>query len=74
MNKTERNLAAIDVGYIRAEVARRGIKQKDLAERLQISEPELSRKVNGVLPFSVCEVRDLALALDCDPGVFFWRA
>lgn len=45
---------------VRAEMARRGLRQVDLAVMLQLSQAAVSRKVHGEIPFSVAEVYEIA--------------
>ena len=72
--RTERNIEAVDTGFVRAEVARRGLKYQDIAETLQITPTDLSRKVNGRQAFSVYDVDRLADVLGCTTDQIFGRA
>jgi len=56
---------------IRSELARRGLNQRDLAERLEISPPSVSRKLSGHLPFSVDELAATAEFLELPVSVLF---
>lgn len=73
-SKAARNIKAVDTGYIRAEVARRRLVYRDIAEALGITPEDLSRKVNGYKAFSVCEVDLLADVLGCTTDKLFGRA
>lgn len=48
---------------IRAEIARRGIHQTDLAAQLGISQSALSKRLRGTTPLDINEVADIAAAL-----------
>lgn len=45
---------------VRAELARRGLLQRQLAEHLGISQPQISRRLEGVIAFNVDELASVA--------------
>ena len=49
---------------VRAEMARAGVSQIDLAERVGLSQSGLSKRLRGVVPFDVNELDSIATALD----------
>jgi transcriptional regulator with XRE-family HTH domain len=51
---------------VRAEAARRGFKQVDLAAMLGLSQAAMSRKLHGLIPFTIAEVYELADVMDLD--------
>ena len=48
---------------VRAEMARAGVSQIDLAERVGLSQSGLSKRLRGVVPFDVNELDAIATAL-----------
>lgn len=54
---------------VRAEMARRGLTQSDLAGRLGMSQPMLSNRLLGKTAFDVDELAAVAAALDLDVNV-----
>ena len=48
---------------VRAEMARAGVSQIDLAERVGLSQSGLSKRLRGVVPFDVNELDSIATAL-----------
>ena len=49
---------------VRAELARKGITQTDLALRLKKSQPFVSRRLSGSVPFNVADLDSIATVLD----------
>lgn len=49
---------------VRAEMARRDVTQARLAEALGMTQPAISRRVSGQLPFDVDELHRIARFLD----------
>ena len=64
-SKTERNIEAVDLRFVRSEIAARQLAYKDLAVYLGISPQDLSRKVNGKVPFNAFEIVTLSDAIGC---------
>jgi transcriptional regulator with XRE-family HTH domain len=54
---------------IRAEMARRKMSQKDLADALGLSQPAASRRLNGHTEFTVGELLEIAAVLGVAPAV-----
>lgn len=52
----------------RAEIARRRLRQAVIAERLGMTQQSLSRRLTGVVPFSVDELTALAGLLGVQPA------
>ena len=48
---------------VRAEMARRGITQTQLAEQIGRSQPQLSKRLTGAIPFDINELTAVADAL-----------
>ncbi len=48
---------------VRAEMARRGITQTQLAEQIGRSQPQLSKRLAGAIPFDINELTAVADAL-----------
>jgi transcriptional regulator with XRE-family HTH domain len=53
---------------VRATMARRRIKQKDLAAAMNMSPQAISRRLSGELPFDLDELAHVARLLGDDPG------
>mgnify|MGYP002737470240 CR=1 FL=1 len=51
-------------GNVRAELARRGISQAELAVKLNRSQPFVSRRILGKVPFNIEDLSDIARILD----------
>lgn len=49
---------------IKAEMARRGVRQAALAAALGLSQPQVSARLRGVVPFNVNELLAVAAFLD----------
>jgi len=49
---------------VRAELARKGITQTDLAAKLAKSQPFVSRRLSGRVPFDVADLAAIASVLD----------
>lgn len=60
----------IDLGEIKACMARNGHRQKDIANILDISETSVNKKMTGKVPFTVQEVSALAKNYDVDINLF----
>lgn len=58
---------------VRAEAARRSLRQQDLAASLGVSQETLSRRLTGRVPFDVDELVDVAAALGVDPAELLTR-
>jgi transcriptional regulator with XRE-family HTH domain len=58
---------------VRAEAARLGLRQADLAGSLGVSQETLSRRLTGRVPFDVDELVDVAAALGVDPRELLTR-
>ena len=52
---------------VRAEMARRGMMQQELATAIGLSQPGLSKRIRGVVPFDVDELAAIAAVLNIDP-------
>lgn len=52
---------------IRAEMARRQVRQQDLAERLGIAQQGISMRLNGKTPLTAEEIQIIADELGCNP-------
>lgn len=61
--------SAIVTATIRAEMARRGLRQKDLAQLLGISVAGVSDRLRGNTPLRVDELFAIAEALDVTPSM-----
>ena len=48
---------------VRAEMARRRVSQKDLADALGLTQPPISRRFHGLVPFDVAELEIVARVL-----------
>lgn len=64
MNSTHEDVAA----NIRAELARRRIRQHAVASALGLNQQQVSRRLNGVVEFSATELRNLAQLLEVPVG------
>ncbi len=53
---------------VRAWTARLGLRQKHLSEILKISQPQVSARLNGHLPWNTDEIDALADAFGIEPG------
>lgn len=49
---------------VRAELARKGITQSDLAAKLNKSQPFISRRLSGRVAFDVADLASIATVLD----------
>lgn len=60
-------------GYpkLKGLLVEKGIKQKYLADKLDISTTTFNNKINGVGDFSVSEARKICLELNISPNIFF---
>lgn len=52
---------------VRAEMARRRVRQQDLADALGISQQAMSNRLNGITPLSANEIHIIAGTLGCHP-------
>lgn len=57
MTKSQREIVGANV---RAEMARRNVRQGALAKALGISQPSVSARLSGAVPFDVDELRAVA--------------
>lgn len=60
----------IDLGEIKACMARNGHRQKDIANILDLSENSVNKKINGERDFTVQELATLAKTYDVDINLF----
>ena len=51
---------------VRAEMARAGVSQSALADRVGLSQSGLSKRLRGAVPFDINEAHAIALALNVD--------
>lgn len=65
MPETPTELIATNV---RAEVAKKRIRQTAIAERLGLNQQQVSRRLNGQVPLSAAELRELAAMLEVPAG------
>ena len=49
---------------VKAEMERQSIRQSAVAKRLRMSQPAVSRRIIGVVPFDVSELEKIARLLD----------
>ena len=56
---------------LRAEVARRQIPQRELAQLLKVSQASVSRRLLGQQPLNVDELTTISTFLGVDPAVLF---
>ena len=52
---------------VRAEMARRRVRQQDLADALGISQQAMSNRLSGITPLSANEIQIIADTLGCHP-------
>jgi transcriptional regulator with XRE-family HTH domain len=55
---------------VRAEMARRGMRQVDMADMLGLSQAAVSRKLQGLIPFTIAELYELAERMGVEPAQF----
>lgn len=67
-------LRSVVPGNIRAEMARRRVPQRRVADALGISQQSLSLKLSGRRPLSIEEVESIARELDVDPRELLARS
>jgi transcriptional regulator with XRE-family HTH domain len=60
----------VTAAAIRAEMARRGVRQRDLAAALGISQQAMSNRLCGITPLTAAEIQAIADALGCQPETF----
>jgi len=65
MRETPTELIAANV---RGEVAKKRIRQAEIAERLGLNQQQVSRRLNGQVPISAAELRELAAMLEVPSG------
>lgn len=58
-------------GNLRAEMARRNVRQVDLARALGITQQAVSQKLNGRRPFTDVEISTAARIVGVAPGELF---
>ena len=56
----------MNTNLLKAKIAEKGETQKSVAKAIGISENSLSRKMNGLREFRLCEVFNLCTVLDID--------
>ena len=72
MRLQDRRLVRVGIGCcVRAETARRGLKQQDLAVRLGLSQGSISARFSGRVPFTADELYELAAWFDVPVSRFF---
>ncbi len=59
---------------VRANMARFGLKQKDLADLLQINQSQASKKLRGVTPLTLDEIEVIAAWFSTSPAVLMGYA
>ena len=62
------NRSAAVASNIRAEIARRNLSQRVIAEHLGVSQPSFSARMSGKTPIDVNELFAIADLLDVDPA------
>ena len=60
------NLNEVTAANVRAEIARRRIRQSDVARALRVSQPAVSQRLNGHVPFTLADLEALAELLGID--------
>lgn len=68
------DLSSVVTANIRAELARRGIRQVVVAEVLGISQSQVSKRFNGHIDWTLREVDQIAELLGIDPMALIPRA
>jgi predicted transcriptional regulator len=68
MEMTNSPLSETVAATVRAEMARRMIRQATLAEHLGYSQPKVSRRLSGDVPFTLDELSAVAAALGITLG------
>lgn len=56
---------------VRAEVARRRLRQSEIAEHLQLNQQQVSRRLNGQVAISAAELQQLAQLFDVPVAVLY---
>lgn len=59
---------AVTGANVRAEMARRGVSQTTLAAVLGVTQPQVSARLRGIVPFNVNELHAVAAFLDVSVG------
>ncbi len=67
----EKTLAARVADDLRKALKARGIKQKDVAARLGVSEPEVSGRLSGNRNLTLASIQELAALADLSVSVQF---
>jgi transcriptional regulator with XRE-family HTH domain len=62
------NLTEAVAAAVRAELARRGLRQQAVALALGLSQPAISDRLRGRTPFTLDDLERLARLLDIDPA------
>lgn len=70
----ERDLHIRVAAEIRAEMARQHKLQRELAEALGLSQPQIGKRLRGTIPFDVAELQKAAEFLGVEPRRFLERA
>jgi transcriptional regulator with XRE-family HTH domain len=65
---TNTNLSRTLAGNIRAEIARRGVTQEELATRIGMARSSLSHRLAGRISFDVDDLSRIAEALEVEPA------
>ena len=58
------------IANIRAEMARNGVRQQDLANRLGIAQQGISARLRGQTPITAAEIQAIADEIGCHPEKF----
>lgn len=75
MSKHDRELIRLEIGRtVRAEAARRGLRQEDLGCRLGLSQASISSRFAGRIAFTADELSEIALWFDLPIETFFESA
>lgn len=53
---------------VRAHAARRGLQQQQLADALGYQQPQISKRLRGLVPFTLNEISTLAALMEVQPG------
>lgn len=68
------DIADVVAANVRAERARRKVTQRDLADRLGVTQQAISLKLSGARPFTAGEIATVADVLEVDPGTLLKRS
>ncbi len=70
----EPTLREVVTAEVRANIARFGLKQKDLGDLLRINQSQASKKLRGVTPLTLDEVELIAAWFSTSPAVLMGYA